>query len=543
MEEPKAPNGGDTEQQVSKYWVLSIVRMLWKRRWLTASIWATVSLGTVALVRMMPSLYRAEAVVLVDSQKIPESFVSPTVNGDVADRLALISQSIMTSASLTEIINSFQLYRTERSRLSQQELLRKMRQDITVSFEKSWTGGRMKSFRIGYQGHDPRLIAEVANRLAGLYVAENMRSREDQAEDTVNFLRRQLEQAKVSLDEQEQKVARFKEEHNGTLPEQQNSLLGTLSSLSIELQGVQASIARTQENKLSLEASLSAAESSQASTKASLQHEVKGTDGRTLRPKSAILTEKLHELSSRYMPDHPEMQALQSEIAQARREESDASAAGLDSNDTPSRGQATSAAEQRNLLLSPELVQFRERISTLKAQIEVSNHQIESLEKQREQLTVALSDCQARINRLPLVEQEMSGLKRNYDESASNYNSLLQKKLAAGVATDMERSHRSERFTVIDPAVPPQKPESPKRAVIVLAGSVVGLIIGVLVSFVWEFRKQTLLGEWELPAGTAVLGRVPPISIPASTPTRPRPFTASLLCLAVLIHLLRFARV
>jgi polysaccharide biosynthesis transport protein len=541
MEEAKASNVSDTEEQVSKYRVLSIVRMLWKRRWLTASIWAILSLGIVALVRMMPSLYRAEAVVLVDSQKIPEAFVSPTVNGDVADRLALISQSIMTSARLTEIIHSFQLYRAERSRLTQQELLRKMRQDITVSFEKSWTGGRMKAFRIGYQGHDPRLIAEVANRLAGLYVAENMRSREDQAEDTVNFLRRQLEQAKVSLDEQEQKVARFKEEHNGTLPEQQNSLLGTLSSLSIELQGVQASIARAQENKLSLEASLSAAESSQASTKASLQHEFKGTDGRTLRPKSAILTEKLHELSSRYTPDHPEMQALQGEISQARREESEASAAGLDSNDTPSRGQATSA-EQRNLLLSPELVQFRERISTLKAQIEVANHQIESLDKQREQLTLALSDCQARINRLPLVEQEMSGLKRNYDESASNYNSLLQKKLAAGVATDMERSHRSERFTVIDPAVPPQRPESPKRAVIALAGSVVGLVIGVLVSLVWEFRKQTLLGEWELPAGTAVLGRVPSISIPASTPTRPRPFTAGLLCLAVLIHLLRFAR-
>ena len=91
------------------------------------------------------------------------------------------------------------------------------------------------------------------------------------------------------------------------------------------------------------------------------------------------------------------------------------------------------------MIFSPELVQSRERIATLRGQIDIAKHQIASLEKQREGLTAAISDCRARINRLPLVEQEMTALKRNYEESANNYNSLLQKKLAAGVATDMER--------------------------------------------------------------------------------------------------------
>jgi polysaccharide chain length determinant protein (PEP-CTERM system associated) len=473
------------------------------------------------VVRVLPSVYRAEAVVLVDSQKIPENFVSPTVSGDVADRLALISQSIMTSARLLAIISAFDLYREERKRLTQEELLGDMRQDISVNFEKSWTGNRMHAFRLGYQGKDAKIVAEVTNRLAGLYVAENLHARENQAEGTVDFLRRQLEEAKTSLDEQEQKVARFKQEHNGTLPEQQTSLLGSLSSLSVELQGIQTSIDRAQENKLSLEAALSAADSSEASLRASLQRgsQIVTDAGVILKPRSNILREKLRELRLRYTPDHPEVQALEREITQAKREESEESTtAQTIGSDAADRLKQPGIPDQQSTILPPELVHARERVTTLRAQIEVAQHQIASLEKQREQSTAALSDCRARINKLPLVEQEMAGLKRNYEESANNYNSLLQKRLAAGIATDMEHSQQSERFTVIDPARIPQKPEKPKRVLLAIVGSLAGLAIGLLVAFWLEFRKHTLLGEWELPAGTVVLGRVPLIQMAVSDP-------------------------
>src|SRR5579884_1444165 len=241
------------ESSANPHQALSILRMLWVRRWLILALWIVFSGVAVFVARVLPPVYKAEAVVLVDSQKIPETFVSPTVRGDVADRLALISQSVMTSSRLLGIIQQFNLYARERSRLTQDALLRKMRQDITVSFEKNWTGDRMKAFRLGYQGSNAKVAADVANRLAGLYVAENTRERQNQAAGTVEFLSKQLQEAKRSLDEQEKKVAQFKLEHNGTLPEQENSLLGTLSSASVELQGIQASIARAQENKLALE--------------------------------------------------------------------------------------------------------------------------------------------------------------------------------------------------------------------------------------------------------------------------------------------------
>jgi polysaccharide chain length determinant protein (PEP-CTERM system associated) len=512
----------ETVTQQNSHQALSMLRMLWKRRWLTFSFWLVASALAIPLVQLLPPVYRAEAVVLVDSQKIPETLVSPTVSGDVADRLALISQNIMTSTRLLEIINAFHLYRDEKRHLTQEELLDKMRQDISVNFEKSWTGDRMHAFRLGYEGKDAETVAEVTNRLAGLYVAENMRAREDQAQGTVDFLRRQLQEARTSLDEQEQKVAQFKQDHNGALPEQQTSLLGTLSSLSVELQGVQTSIDRVQEKKMSLEAALSAAESTEASLRASLRRELKGSgqiltdSGKVLRPKSEILRDQLRALRLRYTPNHPEVQTVEKELAQAERDEAEQANTMSGHASDSTAGPSSKPADPSLEITSPELLGLKERIATLRAQIPAAKHELEFLEKQRQELTASITDCQARINKLPLVEQEMAGLKRNYEESANNYNSLLQKKMAAGIATDMERSQKSERFTVIDPARTPQKPEKSKRLIVGIGGSIVGLILGLLLGFMLEFRRHAFLGEWELPAGTVVLGRIPPIQPAAS---------------------------
>lgn len=514
------PSVPKTQSPVTKLPPLSIARMLWKRRWLALVCWLLASVAAVLVVRELPSIYQSEAIVLVDSQKIPESFVSSTVNGDVADRLALISQDIMSSSRLLEIINRYGLYQKQRRSQTQQEILQRMHSDISISVEKSWTGGRMQAFRLGYQGNDPKVVTEVANRLAGLYVAENTRARETQAEGTVAFLRNQLAEAKKSLDGQESKVAQFKQEHNGTLPQQENSLLGALSSARVELQGVQDALNRAHEAKVSLDASLSAAETSAAALVKSLRPGSKtsapaiASFGDEPKTQSEILEEKLRNLRLRYTDDYPEVQAVKREIRQAKQQELEQAtqmARALAGSNTSNLNKPSD--DQQPLLVTPELVRAREHITNLKGQIGVTVREIGTLEKRRQNLSAQIEDYETRINKLPLVEQQMASLNRDYNESANNYNSLLQKELAADMATDMERSKNSERFTIIDPARVPQKPIKPKRAVLASVGSIAGLALGLVLGFALEFRKQSFLGEWELPAGTVVLGRVPHINV------------------------------
>ena len=497
---------------------LSIVRMLYKHRYEAGMFWLAVTIVSAVCVQRIAPTYRAEAVVLVDAQKIPEHFVSSTVQGDIADRLALISQNIMSGARLLEIIRAFSLYPEQREHLTQEELLRKMREDISINVEKSWTGGRMQAFRLAYEGSKPQMVAAVANRLAGLYVAENIRSRESQAEGTVDFFGQQLGEARKSLNEQESKLSQFKMKHNGELPQQENALLSNVGNLRIELQGIQESISRAQDNRVSLEVTLSVAESSETMLVSSANmkakdstpaaedsaHRAMGTDIDTLR-------KQLRELRRRYTPEYPAVEALEREINESVGQESQILSSNADASTRPASegGPQSYAVVRAPAAASPDLLRERERIDVLRVQIKRAEREIQSLEKQRRDLIVQLDDCESRIARLPLVEQEMAAIKRDYDESANNYNSLLQKKLAAGVATDMERAGKSEQFTVIDPARVPQKPVKPKRALIAAIGSLAGLAIGLLYVCGLELRKQIFFGEWELPAGTLVLGRVP----------------------------------
>ena len=76
---------------------LSIVRTLWKRKGWILSVWALLTVCTIIVVRSLPAIYMPEAVILVDSQKIPEKFVSATVASDLEDRIAAIRQQLLSS--------------------------------------------------------------------------------------------------------------------------------------------------------------------------------------------------------------------------------------------------------------------------------------------------------------------------------------------------------------------------------------------------------------------------------------------------------------
>src|SRR5262249_42718726 len=100
--------------------------------------------------------------------------------------------------------------------------------------------------------------------------------------------------------------------------------------------------------------------------------------------------------------------------------------------------------------------------------------------------------------------------------------SLLDKKLAAGMATDMERRQQGERFTMLDAARIPEKPIRPKRPFLYAIACGMSIALALAFAIVKETKKNTILGEWELPSGVTVLGRVPFIAPVSEDPIEPR---------------------
>jgi uncharacterized protein involved in exopolysaccharide biosynthesis len=109
-------------------------------------------------------------------------------------------------------------------------------------------------------------------------------------------------------------------------------------------------------------------------------------------------------------------------------------------------------------------------------------------------------------------EQEMAEVTRDYEISKANYHSLQDKIFAADMATEMERGQKSERFKVLDAAETPQKPVRPNRPRFVGLGCAGTVTLSVCFWLLSGMRQNKFQGEWELPDGVTVLGRVPPLT-------------------------------
>jgi polysaccharide chain length determinant protein (PEP-CTERM system associated) len=500
---------------------LSLARMIWKRKLTVALVWLGLSAASLALIRTLPATYRASALIILDSQKIPEKFVSATVNSDVQDRFAAISQQILSSSQLKKIIDQFNLYRKERAARFPEEILEMMRADISITPERAVAGRGHGAFRIGYQGPDPVVIAQVVNQIANLYIEENLKIREVQAEGTSEFIEAQLNEAKQRLDELESAVSAFKVRHNGELPQQEGSLNATLTRLSAELGANRDALNRAHASKVTLESALSAAEESLAMQQRAIHTASKLVEvpvepipatepAATPKPKSEVLREQLAVLRLRYSEEHPDLQRLRRELERVEAQERHAPA-----SDLPTAG-ARRPENPRPVQTAPrgetaELRQTRERMASLKSQISQIERAMEADRAEQRRILSEMTAYQSRVARLPIREQEMAQITRDYEIAKMNYRSLLDKKISADMAADMERRQKAERFTLADPARVPGKPFRPNRRMLGAAGSGIGLALGLALALVLEARLGVLLGEWQLPAGVIVLGRVPEI--------------------------------
>jgi len=517
MPQPKA------DYSYAQFSLLSLARMCWKHRWGIVVGWVVFTAAAAAVVYRMPAIYAADALILIDAQKIPERLVPTTVSADTEDRLASISQEILSNTRLKKIIDDYGLYPNERKHMPLDEVVETMRRDISahVKVERGWSDNKPDAFRVGYEGRDPAVVAQVANQLANLFIEENLLAREGQAEGTSEFISTQVADAKKKLDTLETAIREYKSHHNGELPEQENALQGALNRLQMEQISGRDAIARAEESKSTLQRTLKMAEDTVTLLMKPPEERdpesaagAGGTGASPARPKkpSEILQGQLDALADRYGAQYPDVKRLKYEIARARaaeaREAEEPSAAA--NGAVPAIRPAAKKAAMPNPV---DVGQARERVEVLKSQVALLDKEIATRTADQQRIAHDLADYQAKIGNVPMREQELEQITRDYDVTKVNYHSLLEKQISAEMSTDMERRQKSERFTLIDPAHIPERPSKPNRLFFITVGSLFGFVLAIAGALGVELRKDRLLGEWELPESLPVLARVPVISM------------------------------
>jgi succinoglycan biosynthesis transport protein ExoP len=455
---------------------------------------------------VLPPRYLSSTLILVEQPTMPKDYVTPNVTDDLQSRLQSITQQILSRTRLLRIIDQFNLYTAPHSQPSPDQKVDSMRKDIDIDLVRDPRTNQITAFNVSYTSRNPQLAQQVTSELTNLFINENVEVRQQRSEDTTNFLESQLETARKTLSDQEEKVRQFKGQHVGEMPGQLASNLQILSGLQSQLQNEEDALNTAKQQHVYLQ--------TLADQYRALQGTSKSSDGTTTGGLPAIdqeldkLKAQLADLKAHYTDRHPDVRKVKDQIAETEkvREQLLASLkanAALQTNGADPVGDTGSADPAQAALL----VQIQSQLKS--NQVEITN---------RERSIVALKaktdDYQTRLNQEPVREQQLSDLTRGYEQSKANYDELLKKKNESAMATSMELLQQGERFRVIDAPSLPSRPDFPNRLKFCGIGLGIGLALGVVVAGAFEFMDDRIYDEKELQKllPVAVISEIPAIA-------------------------------
>jgi polysaccharide chain length determinant protein (PEP-CTERM system associated) len=475
-----------------KYTPDEYARILWRRRWYIAIPLVVVASATAVVSVFLPNWYRASTSILIIPQRVPENFVRPTVTADLNERLNMITQQILSRTRLERIIQEFNLYERERRTKIMEDVIEQMRGDIDVNIARPRSRrDDVNSFSVSFAANDARTAMRVTERLASLFVQENLEDRELLADQTDQFLKGQLEEARRRLLEQERKLQDFRQRNNGRLPDQVSSNLQLLQGAQSRLQNLAESANRDRDRLFALDKLLSEMPAGGVTTviQPSAPSPRRGNEPTPVTAAQLLETARaeLRGMQLRLTAQHPDIGRQKRVIAELEKKADEEALQQPLSAVTPAPVPTIvdRATQQRN---EQRAEQMRTEIAEIRARLEGERREAANL-----QTTIA--ELGGRVQAGPALESQLTELMRDYETLQDGYTALLKKSEDSKMALRLEQRQIGEQFKIIDGARLPEKPISPDRFRINMLGILGGLGLGLgLIAFL-EYRDTSFKSD------------------------------------------------
>jgi uncharacterized protein involved in exopolysaccharide biosynthesis len=472
---------------------------------LTGGVFLVISLAAAFL---WPATYKSMATILIEEQEIPSELVHSTITSYADQRIETIKQQVMSRTTLWKVVEQYNLYPDLRRTNAAEEVVKRFTKDIEVEVISADVVDKRTqhptkatiAFTVAYQSSSPDLAQKVANELTSLFLGQNLKSRERQAQEATSFLQQEAENLSRHIGEVDEKIAAFKQQAKGALPELMPLNQQLMNQADRELMDIDQQTRSLEERKNYLEGELA-----------------------TIKPNTPIMSvtgerildsvERLRALRAEYAgasanlaPDHPDIMKMKQEIGALEKETGhrpdieEASKALLDARATLATYMERMGKDHPDVVKTRRKVEALEqevrllraapyRNSTqrpenpayinLQAQLNSVTSSLGALLKTRMDVKQRLQDYAARLERTPEIEPDYLVLTRDRDTSGQKYQDIRSRLLEAKVSEGLEVQRKGERFSLIDPPSLPERPNKPNRSAIVLLGFILALAGGL----------------------------------------------------------------
>ncbi len=374
-------------------------------------------------------------------------------------------QFVMGRKLLGQVAGQFALYGFDKDQPESQHsesAIRAIRGGIKVEPTKD------KLFLVlSWADEDPILARDVTAKMADYLIEETLKEREQGVIAAEEFLQQEIIRAKVELEVKERVISEFKQQHLGELPQQIEANLHKLDRLQDDMKA-QNEMAQNLSTRLEhLDKAIKSYEETGEENDAPGSMTKRSRDPRLARIKE--LDRRLVELSSMYKETYPDLVQIKEEMRRLK-EMSTAQYRDLlpDADDSE---QSPVGRKSKKKAIDPyhaEQLRQREEIVL----------QLDSIKRRQGHISSEMMQYERRVERTPEREQKLKTLERDYENLQKNYQSLLDKKLSAGIAGNLEKRRKGAKFSIVDPAYKPVVPEVPNIPLVMLGGLALGCALG-----------------------------------------------------------------
>ncbi len=474
-------------------------------RWILGPAFAGLVISTVVAF-MMQDTYVSQALIRIVPQQIPDNLVQNISTQQLGDHINAMAEGILSRTPLTNIINTYHLYKSELKSEPMEDVVNKMRAAVIIRLTAgvaNMSGKSLPAMQVGFTYSDAHIAKAVCDDIVSRFMSQNSQDSMESQEQANQFLTDEFERTKRDLEAVDQKLADFRTRNAGRLPEQMELNIQQMNALSQRASQMNEAVNRNGEQKMFIESAIRIAKDRLNGIKDSTpQSQARNERVTELDRQIQTLQTSIEDMKDRYTDNFPDLQQARQQLAVLQRQRDQAS------KEKPAKPEA---APIENPATARERMDAQSQVDGLQTQLKGNSMEAQQLNRELAVVNGDLQSYQGRIQGVPAGEKEYVQLMHDRDLAKQHYDDLEMKRHKSGISMDMERRKQGETLEVLDAASLPAAPTAPKRAVIVPMGPAIGLVLGLVLVAIRELKDTSLknLKDARLYTQLSILGSVP----------------------------------
>lgn len=473
---------------------MPILQMLWRQRWLAVGVaWLVCTVGWIG-VAFIPTRYESSSRVYLDADPL----LTPLLHGLAADtdptrHLDFLQRTLLSRPNLEQLVRLTDLDVGVTTAAQRERLYKNLATDVAI---RPITPNLMT---IAYRSRDPQTAKNVVQSLLTIFAEKTAGSSRNEMDSAQRFLDDEIASYRDQLRAAEKRRADLARQYPDIVSSRAPDAPATEGDSRSRLDQVRSEVAKAQSDLADATTKRDSLRQQIASVPPMLTVDRAPqvvVNGRLSPDETRLeqLKSNLDTLRLKYTDQHPDVIAARQEIAQLEAEMKH-----------PGSGPGVGAGKSQ----VANTVYDQLKVKLVDAEGQVASAQRRLAEAQGEEARI-----EKIVKSAPTVMTEAEDLDRDYSVLKKNYQELVARREAAGIADAADTKTEKIQFRIVDPPQVPLIPAAPNRPLLVSFVLLAGLGAGLAAPIVMAQLDRSFATITQLRnLGIPVVGSVTRLSL------------------------------